>query len=288
MVKRIACRVLLAAFALLLAFPVLSLADDRPMVVDLAELYTDSEEAQMAEIITRIRAKYQIDMVVLTTYDVPEAYGDDSVTVRYADEWYEQNGYGIGDDLAGALLITDMTNRFNYISTCGVMIDYMSDSRIEEVLDAWDEQVEYSQGRAMIAELNAVEGILAKGIEEGHFRYDDVTGERLPGLYNKLTGGEAAVAGIAGLAAGGAVAGAINRRYKLKYSTYRYNSEENAGLQLTEDNAVLIGQHVTHTKIVSENKTGSGGLGGFSGGGRGSGVHISSGGHSHGGGGHHF
>ena len=47
MVKRIACRVLLAAFALLLAFPVLSLADDRPMVVDLAELYTDSEEAQM-------------------------------------------------------------------------------------------------------------------------------------------------------------------------------------------------------------------------------------------------
>jgi len=287
-VKRIACCALLAAFALLLAFPVLSLADDRPMVVDLAELYTDSEKAQMVEIITRIRAKYQIDVVVLTTNDVPKAYGDDSVTVRYADDWYDQNGYGIGDDLAGALLITDMTNRFNYISTCGVMIDYMSDSRIEEVLDAWDEQVEYSQGRAMIAELNAVEGILAKGIEEGHFRYDDVTGERLPGLYNKLTGGEAAVAGIAGLAAGGAVAGAINRRYKLKYSTYRYNSEENAGLQLTEDNAVLIGQHVTHTKIVSENKTGSGGLGGFSGGGRGSGVHISSGGHSHGGGGHHF
>lgn len=286
MVKRIACFALILAAALALLLPTLALAD-RPMVIDNAELYREDEIAEMKTIITRIRDRYQIDIVVLTTNDVP--LGTDKVTVEYADNWFEDNGYGLGEDRAGAVLITDMTNRFNYISTMGVMIDYMSSSRIEDALDAWDERVKESQGKAMIAELKVIEKILSRGIEEGHFRFDEATGKRLTGLYNKLTRKEAAFSVLSGLGLGAVVVWVVNGRYKLKHSTYRYDSDKNAKMQLVDNSEVLIGQKVTHTKIVSENKGGGGGgLGGFSGSGRGSGVHISSGGHSHGGGGHHF
>ena len=162
--------------------PAVTAFADRPMVIDAAGLYTADEIREMEIVISWIRYHYQIDIVVMTTYDVPS--GGDSETVVFADNWYDENGYGYGEDKSGALLLTDMTNRFNYISTCGVMIDYMSDSRIEQVLDAWDEQLSSGFGRAMIAELNAIESCLAEGIEEGHFRYDDVTGERLSEPYS--------------------------------------------------------------------------------------------------------
>ncbi len=277
-----------ACCLLVLMFLMPAALADRPMVIDNADLYTADQIAEMEEIITRIREKYQIDVVVLTTNDVP--LGTDSVTVEYADHWFEENGYGIGEDRAGAVLITDMTNRFNYISTMGIMIDYMTSGRIEQVLSAWDRYGKENQGRAMIAELQMIEKLLAKGIEEGQFRFDEKTGKRLTRLFNKLTKGEALFGVASGVGVGAIIMSVINGRYKLKHSTYRYNSDENAKLQLTDDREVLIGQKVTHTRIVSENKGGGGGggLGGFSGSGRGSGVHISSGGHTHGGGGHHF
>ena len=51
-------------------------------VIDDANLYTLEEEAQLQLLIDQVRDQYQMDAVVLTTYDVPQSYGDDSVTVR--------------------------------------------------------------------------------------------------------------------------------------------------------------------------------------------------------------
>ena len=278
------------AFALMLALLCLlaisaAPAEEIGLVNDEAGLYTAAEIAQMEAIISRIRTKYQMDAVVLTTNDVPYSYGDDSVTVAWADAWYENHGCGLGQDRAGILLILDMTNRYNYLSTAGVMIDYMSDSRIESVLTAADDDLHSGRyGRAMIAELRQLEAFCAEGIEEGNFRYDEVTGERLTGLYNKLTRREAILAGAGGLGAALILILTVTARYGLKGGTYHYPLKENASVQMTRDDEVFQRQTVHRTRISS------GGGGGRSGGGHsgGSGVHFSSGGMSHGGGGHHF
>lgn len=53
----------------------------------------------------------------------------------YADDFYEAHGFGTGSGRDGALLLIDMDNRELCISTEGKMVRYLTDSRIEAVLD---------------------------------------------------------------------------------------------------------------------------------------------------------
>ena len=46
-----------------------------------------------------------------------------------------EGGFGTGSDQSGILFLIDMDNRELYISTNGQMIRYMTDSRINDVLD---------------------------------------------------------------------------------------------------------------------------------------------------------
>ena len=275
----------LAVACTLFLVAILPLASaDHLLVEDDAGLYTPAEIRQMEELIEEMRVKYQMDIGVLTTYAVPS--GPDSVTVAYADAWYEDQGFGMGEDRAGVLFLLDMTNRFNYLSTAGTMADYLNDHRIEELLSSADEDLRAGRyGNAMLSQLNKLKSFLRAGIEEGSFRYDVRTGQRLTGLYNKLTLFEFLAALVCAFTAGGALFAKVLSRYTLRGKTYRYSlGLENVQLDLQQDEAQFLREHVTRTRIPD----GDGGGGGGGGGGRGSGMHTSSGGMSHGGGGHHF
>lgn len=256
-------------------------------VIDDANLYTLEEEAQLQLLIDQVRDQYQMDAVVLTTYDVPQSYGDDSVTVSWADAYYENHGYGLGEDRAGVLFIVDMTNRYNYISTAGVMIDYLSDRRIENILDEGATYLSSGRyGSAMTAQLRQLLAYLRNGIEEGSFRYDEVTGQRLTGLYNKLTQAELVVALVAGLAVAVLFYGGISSVYHQSAGTYAYKGKSTQNIVKDEKELVKRTRHTS--RIPTGGGGGGGRSGGFGGGGGGSGVHTSSGGMSHGGGGRHF
>ena len=255
-------------------------------VIDDANLYTLEEEAQLQLLIDQVRDQYQMDAVVLTTYDVPQSYGDDSVTVRWADAYYENHGYGLGEDRAGVLFIVDMTNRYNYISTAGVMIDYLNDRRIENILDEGATYLSSGRyGSAMTAQLRQLLAYLRNGIEEGSFRYDEVTGQRLTGLYNKLTRAELVVALVAGLAvASFSTAASAPSIISPRAPTLRQGKSTQ---NIVKDEKELV-KRTRHTSRIPTGGGGGGRSGGFGGGGGGSGVHTSSGGMSHGGGGRHF
>ena len=275
MVKRILCMLLLA-----LMLPCAALADNA-MVVDDAELFSTFEINDMEQIIRRIEAEYQMDILVLTTYDVPKAYSDRAIQ-DYADTYFDEQGYGLGEDSAGLLYMIDMTNRAPCISTSGVMIDYITDDRLETLFNvSYDYLVEGDYGRAAVALLNYLERFLAQGRQEGSFRYDAETGRRLSGLYNALTGTEMVVAAAAGLAVAGLMYAAVSAKYNLKGSTYRYDVAANATCDFTRNDEQFLRQS---TSVIrhSSNHGGHGGGGGRSG--RGSSVHRSSGGRSHGGG----
>ncbi len=276
---------LLMAAVLLLSLT--ARADGAGQVIDDANVFSADECRRMTEIILEIEQKHQVDLVVLTTRDTPYDPSDSLWRVRdYADEYYDDGGYGMGADGSGMLLLLDMHNRAMWLSTGGVMIDYINDDREEDILDhAYDRLVEGDYGGAMIAALNRVSHWMDAGRREGFFRYDEVTGERIGGLYNALTPMEAAVAAIAGLAVAAAVYLSVSAAYNLKGSTYTYDRSANTSVTLVRDDQVFLRKRVHRSPIVTGN-----GSGGRSGGGRsgGSGVHTSSRGVSHGGGGRRF
>ena len=277
-------RKLLPVLLALLLLPAIVLADGQ--VLDRANLFSASEIQQMEGIIRRIEENHQVDMVVLTTYDVPDDYSESLRKVRdYADNFYDNGGYGMGEDFSGMLILLDMNNRVMWLSTGGVMIDYINDSREEAILDvAYTYLTSGWYGDAMIAALSRTEKYMAKGREEGTFRYDEVTGQRIGGIYNALTSAEVMVAAAAGAAVALFIFFSVSGSYNLRGSTYSYDRKANASLVLTKDEETYLTQYTTRMPRPSEPHGGSSG-GGRSGG---SGVHRSSGGRSHGGGGRRF
>ena len=267
---------------LALLLPVIALADAQ--VIDDAKLFTADEVMQMNVIIERIEQGHQVDMVVLSTHDVPTDYSDSMWRIRdYADDYYERGGYGMGEDFSGMLILLDMNNRAMWLSTGGVMIDYITDAREESILDrSYPYLRSDDYGEAMIAALERVEYYMDKGRAEGSFRYDEATGKRLSGVYNTLTPGEIALAGIGGVAAALIMCLTIGGSYSLSGSTYSYDRGSNAKLDLTQDEEVFVRQYVTRRPRNTGTNGSSGGRSG------GSGVHRSSGGRSHGGGGRRF
>lgn len=74
-----------------------------PRVVDVADLFTEDEELQMESRLAELRAELQKDIVVFT--DV-SSYGlDHSI---YSADFYDFNGYGIGDEFEGVVLFICM------------------------------------------------------------------------------------------------------------------------------------------------------------------------------------
>lgn len=284
MVKRTMRMLLLMLLMLLL--PVAALAESS-QVVDDAGLFSAEEIRRMTEIINRVENAHQVDLVVLTTRDTPYDSSDSLWRVRdYADDYYDNGGYGMGEDDSGMLLLLDMNNRAMWLSTGGVMIDYINDDREEDILDhAYEKLRAGDYGGAMIAALNRVEHFMDAGRKEGFFRYDEATGKRIGGIYNALTPMETAVAGIAGLAVAVAVYCAVSAAYNLRGSTYAYDRAANTDIAFTQDDHAFLRRYVRRTPIHT-----GGGPDGHSGGGHsgGSGVHTSSRGVSHGGGGRRF
>ena len=276
-------RKLLPILLALLLLPVVVLADAQ--VIDNANMFSAAEAAQMNNIIARIEAQHQVDMVILTTYDVPDDYSESMWRIRdYADDYYDNGGYGMGPDFSGMLILLDMNNRVIWLSTAGVMIDCITDAREEDILDIAYNHLTYGNyGDGMIAALTRVEHYMNKGRQEGSFRYDEATGQRLSGYYNTLTSNELGIAVLVGGGAALVIFLSVFGSYNLHGSTYTYDRASNSSVVLTKDDETFVRQFSQRTPRHTPTSGSGGGM--RSGG---SGVHRSSGGRSHGGGGRRF
>ena len=268
-----------AAFLLLIVLSLtVALADTQ--VQDDAGLFTADEIAEISNICDRIESAYQVDMFVLTSRNVPSGQ-----TTAYADDYFDYNGLGMGDDRAGMLYLIDMRNRQCWISTSGIMIDYITDERKEGILDAgWDEMLDGKYGQSVIKALKQTEKYLKQGRERGQFRYDEATGRRLTELYepeNTLTGMEILVAAIAGLAVMLLFIASVKGKYNLKGSTYSYDLNGLATVKLSRNDSHFVRENVTRVKHPDPPSSSGGG-------GHGSGTHVSFSGSTHGGGGRSF
>ena len=119
----ILCLLLLASLAL----PV-SAVSGLPMVVDNAQLLTQEEMITLEDKAQTMRTEYETDIVILTVESPGSKTAQD-----YADDYFDENGYGYGDAYSGILFLLSMADREWYISTCGDAINAVTDYSIQQL-----------------------------------------------------------------------------------------------------------------------------------------------------------
>lgn len=119
-------------FSLLLAFSLLfSSALAWGDVVDNADILTDDQEAQITARINELRRKNGQDFAFLST--------DDFICfnpVEFGSFYWDQNGFGLGQDYSGVLVYLDMNIRMMVIITSGQALADIPDDKVDAILEA--------------------------------------------------------------------------------------------------------------------------------------------------------
>lgn len=268
------------AFILLLSL-VLSLvggfttayAEDHPArLVDDAGLLDQEDFEKVTESLDEVSEKWQFDVVVVTVNSL-----DGKTAEAYADDYFDYNGYGYGENKDGILFLVAMDDREWHMSTSGYGItvftddglDYMSDEIVsylsdEEYKKAFKEYASYCDKYLKAADTGEPYG-------DGHYPLDLFNPGRL--IISILVGCILAIIWGNGKKA-------LLKSVKKQEEASRYKTKE--GLKLTKKEDRFIRQHVT-SHVIAKDSGGSG-----SGGGGGSSTHTSSSGSSHGGSGGKF
>lgn len=119
---------LLGCLVLLLSLSVsVSAEADLPYVIDNACLLLREEETSLEEKIQTLRQEYAMDIVIVTVESLGGATPQD-----YADDYFDDNGYGYGADRSGVLLLLCMEKQAWYISTSGDAIYALTDYGIQQ------------------------------------------------------------------------------------------------------------------------------------------------------------
>ena len=228
--------------------------DTSAKVYDYAGLLTDEEIEKLSAELQQTGKKRKMDLVIVTANDTK---GRSSM--EYADDFYDYNGFGAGENKDGVLLLIDMQHRKAWISTTGKAIRVIDSNKIDRILDdvapPLTDKEYYKSCQAFLSKTN-------------HYLLDDQFIS--PQTFLIFLGISIAV-GIIGVL----IMAAANRLVKRGTQAGAYLA---GGFAVTGQNDAFLRSSVTRTAIPKNT----------SGGGGGGGSHSGSSGTSHGGGGRSF
>ncbi|WP_279160304.1 TPM domain-containing protein [Thomasclavelia cocleata] len=95
-------------------------------IVDMANILNSEQTSQLEQKIAQVTNNCQIDVVILTT-----CLNNGKSMVDFADDYYDENDYGIDLRKSGLILVLSLQDNEWYISTSGAAIDTFSDWGIE-------------------------------------------------------------------------------------------------------------------------------------------------------------
>ena len=128
--KRVFCWILTLVLVLGLSIPAFA-ENDWPKIMDEAGLLTEEERAELEERAQSIANAYGMDVVIVTNDSL-----DGKTATEYADDYFDYNGYGLGEEESGTLLLVSMGERDWAISTKGTAIRAVTDWGNEQLQDA--------------------------------------------------------------------------------------------------------------------------------------------------------
>ena len=251
--------------------------DTSVKVYDEAGLFKDDEETILNERSKKIVENYNMDVVILTVEDTGEKTAE-----AYAEDFYDENGFGVGENHDGIIMIIDMGGRTRWMVTTGSAIDIFTDYYIDAI---WEDVTPYLS-----------EGAYFEGAEEfisqvGYYNEEYIKYSNEPNYVSEY---EEAIEGKKG--------GVENGPWFLSFIVALFVSSVSIALLIRKNNAVknftdgraymkknsfiiekqsdtFAGTHTTRTKIPKNDNNSWGG---------GSSTHCGSSGTSHGGGGGGF
>lgn len=115
---------------IVLAIPAFA-AETQARVIDNANLLTADEEAELEQSAADFRESYNLDIVILTV----ESLNGREISA-FSDDYYDRNGFGVGSDASGLILVVSMAERELYISTCGQAIGRLSDTELDSIIQS--------------------------------------------------------------------------------------------------------------------------------------------------------
>lgn len=241
---------------------------------DDAALLSSDEYNEVLSRLDEISERQSFDVVIHTTEDM-DGY---SSVVAYADDYYDYNGYGYGEDRDGIILVVAMNTRDLYISTCGFGItaftDYGIDTLLDDVKGYFSDGDYYGGFCSFISEadeyITAAKNGSPYDINDGDYYYSS---ER-SGFFN-FTWLMASL--IMGLVCALIIVGTMKAQLKTVRPALAAGSYvRKDSIKVKSERDIYLYRNVSRTEIVRESSSG------------GSSTHVSSSGTTHGGGGTKF
>lgn len=245
-------------------------AGDIMRITDWADLLSDSEEAELSDKLDEISERQQVDVVVLTVESLEGASVEE-----YADDFYEYNGYGFGEEHDGILFLISMEERDWHISTEGFGITAVTDAGSEymaEEIQPYLSDGEYAEAFRVFAE--QCDDYIRQARTGEPYDVDNIPDVPFSHLGTI----------IIGLMTGFVIALIVTGIMRLGLrSVHRQTVADSYmkknSLRLTKEHEVFLGKNLTRTekpKEVSSSGSSSSSLGGST-------THTSSSGRTHGG-----
>ena len=103
---------------------------NKPRVVDEASLLSSSEKTDLTNKVNKISEENKCDVVIVTVNSL-----GDKTSTEFADDYFDYNGYGYGNNRDGILLLISMENRDWAISTSGYGITAFTDAGQKYIID---------------------------------------------------------------------------------------------------------------------------------------------------------
>lgn len=260
-------RLMISLFAamLMLCMALSVTAAQLPRLVDGADLLTDSEEQYILSMLDEVSERQKLDVVIVTANTL-----DGKSPMAYADDFYDDNGYGFGASYDGVLLLVSMEDRDWWISTCGYGITAFTDYGIECLADRFLSDLSY--------------GFYADAFETFVEGCDDYitqarNGEPFDIGTEPFDAGSALfISAVVGLIAALVIVSSMKAQLKSVYKQTAANYLKQDSLKITDSHELFLYRNVSRTVRQTESSSGGGG----------SRTHTSSSGRSHGGGGGKF
>lgn len=256
--------------------PGLEVPDERQLalVTDSAGVIDAETLAALNALAENVSEKYDCDVAVAFVQSLDGKY-----VVDYADDFYDYNGYGYGENGDGILLLVSVGDHEFAETTRGYGITAFTDYDLQQFMEpGFARYLRQDDWAGAAGQFISDAGIVLERAKNGHdYEYPEPVAEHEKKTVKDAAPAAALISAIIGFFSGGIPAGAMKRKLKSVEKNYGAANYVRGGLQMRRSDDRFLYANVHKTPIPRQEHRSSGGGGG------GSSVHFSSSGHSHGG-----
>jgi len=104
-------------------------------LIDEANVLSETDKQDINNLINQYVELTNYDIVVYFTYDNDyyKKYDFDHALTYFADDFYDNNGYGVGTDYSGIIMVVDVYQRDYTITTCGECTNCYTDYGLDNI-----------------------------------------------------------------------------------------------------------------------------------------------------------